>query len=286
MENYFQYLTEAKNADEWGISVPTCGYQHIFPGDSYPPEGHPDSHSFNLDSGRILNDCHILYIPTGSGKLITASQEWDINSGDIIVLAPGKWHNYQPHENTGWEEYWIGFNGNYISNYIMRELIPHGTSYVKHLGFQDELIYLFNQSLGLIKKNSLGFQKILAGIVLQLVAYVVSHENIKVESRNGKIVRQTINHIKKNLKHEIDFRSLSNELNLSYNRFRSIFKGETGLSLQQYVIHERLENAKRMMINTDLSLKEISARTGFRSQYYFSKIFKIKVGYSPSKARR
>ncbi|MFC2175824.1 helix-turn-helix domain-containing protein [Bacteroidota bacterium] len=85
---------------------------------------------------------------------------------------------------------------------------------------------------------------------------------------------------------EIDFKKLAEANNLSYSRFRTIFKSKMGVSLQQYLIGERLENAKRLMINTDLSLTEISDKTGFNSLFYFSKVFKSKMGYPPSKIRR
>jgi len=286
MDNYFRYLSEDSKAEDWGVYIPTCGYQHIYPGDTYPLPGHPDTHTFNWKMGRVLKGCYLIYIPTGRGELETKSSRWEVNPGDLIVLAPGEWHRYRPSDSTGWEEYWIGFRGEFLSSRILKDLLPSGASYIKHMGFQDELIFLFNQSLDLVKKNSSGFRKILAGIMLQLVAYVVSYEKQESGSREGKLTKQIISFIRKNLIIEIDFKMLANEHHLSYSRFRTIFKNETGVSLQQYLIHERLENAKRLMINTNLSLKEISAKTGFNSLFYFSKVFKKKMGYSPGQARR
>lgn len=286
MDNFFHYLSEESQAENWGVHVPTCGYQHIYPGDTYPLEGHPETHTLNEEIGRTLPGCYLVYIPTGRGELETKSKRWEINPGDVMVLAPGEWHNYKPSEQTGWEEYWIGIRGEFLSSRILKDLLPEGTSYVKHMGFQDELIFLFTQSLNLVKRNSSGFRKILAGIVLQLVAYVIFYEKQELGSREEQLTKQVIDFIRKNLIQEIDFKKLASEHHLSYNRFRNIFKINTRVSLQQYLIHERLENAKRLMINTDLSLKEISAKTGFNSLFYFSKVFKKKMGYSPSKSRR
>ncbi|MFT7034112.1 MAG: AraC-like DNA-binding protein [Cyclobacteriaceae bacterium] len=286
MENYFRYLSKDSNTEVWGMYIPTCGYQQVYPGDPYPLPGHPETHIFESQKGRVLKECYIIYILTGKGILETKSSIWEVNPGDVIVLAPEEWHNYKPYKNTGWEEYWIGFGGEILSSRILQDLLPDGTSYVRHLGFKDEVIFLFNQSLDLVRKNSLGFRKILTGIVIQLVAHVVSYKKQESTTRTGEITKQTINFIRKNLIIEIDFKQLANEHHLSYNRFRTIFKDETGISLQQYLIQERLESAKRLMVNTDLSLKEISAKTGFNSPFYFSKVFKNKMGYSPGKARR
>lgn len=286
MDNFFHYLAEDSEAEVWGIYVPTCGYQHIFPGDTYPTEGHPKTHNFNKEIGRTLPECSLIYIPTGRGLLETKSGKWEVNPGDVMVLYPGEWHKYKPSDETGWEEYWIGIKGEVLSNRLLKDLFPNNTSYVKQMGHQEELIFLFNQSLKLVKKNSFGFRKILAGIVLQLVALVISYENQKLGNREEQLCEKVIDFIRENLNTEIDFKKLASEHHLSYNRFRTVFKNNTGVSLQQYLIQERLEHAKRLMVNTELSLKEISAKTGFNSLFYFSKVFKSKMGYSPGQIRR
>tara|TARA_R110001606_G_scaffold92864_1_gene206210 strand:+ start:16322 stop:17185 length:864 start_codon:yes stop_codon:yes gene_type:complete len=286
MDNFFQYLAEDTEAEDWGVYVPTCGYQQIYPGDTYPLEGHPNTHNFNQVIGRTLPGCYLVYIPTGKGILSTKKGKWEVNSGDVMVLYPGEWHNYKPIEETGWEEYWIGIKGEVLSNRILKDLFPENTSYVKQIGHQEELVFLFNQSLKLVKKNSLGFRKILAGIVLQLVAYVISYQEEGLGSREEQLCKKVIDFIKENLNTEVDFKKLASDHHLSYNRFRTVFKNNSGVSLQQYLINERLEHAKRLMVNTDLSLKEISAKTGFNSLFYFSKVFKNKMGYSPGKIRR
>lgn len=286
MDSFFYYLAEDKESEQWGIYVPTCGYQHIFPGDNYPLEGHPNTYNFNQEIGRTLPDCSIIYVPTGRGTLETKSGKWEVNPGDVMVLYPGEWHKYTPSVDTGWEEYWMGIRGEVLSNRILKDLFPENTSYVKQLGYQEELIFLFSQSIKLVKRNSPGFRKILAGIVLQLVAYIISHVNQELGSREEQLCKKVIDFIRENLNTEVDFKKLASDHHLSYNRFRTVFKNNTGVSLQQYLIQERLEHAKRLMVNTELSLKEISAKTGFNSLFYFSKVFKNKMGYSPGQIRR
>ncbi|WP_139957560.1 AraC family transcriptional regulator [Flavicella sediminum] len=286
MDSFFHYLAEDSEVEDWGVYVPTCGYQHIYPGNKYPLNGHPDTHNFDQETGRTLPGCYLVYITTGRGELETKTGKWEVNPGDVMVLCPGEWHSYKPYETTGWEEYWIGIRGELLSNRMLKDLLPNNTSYVKQMGYQEELIFLFNQSLKLVRKSSPGFRQILAGIVLQLVAYVISYEKEKLGSREEQLCTEVIDFIRQNLNTEVDFKELASNHHLSYNRFRTIFKNNTGVSLQQYLINERLENAKRLMVNSNLSLKEISAKTGFNSLFYFSKVFKNKMGYPPNQVRR
>ena len=204
-----------------------------------------------------------------------------------MFIYDGDWHRYKPQNEKGWEEYWIGFNGNYIEDYIIEDLFPQKQTYVKKIGYQSELIMLFNQLIELTKKDNPYFKKVLLGCLLQIIAYftIPTHEKNQI-NRRSQIVENTMDYIRQNLAIDINFQFLAQSNNLSYSRFRSLFKNETGTSLNQFLINERVVCAKRLLINTGIDIKEIAYKSGFQSPYYFSKIFKQKTGYSPSSYRR
>ena len=77
---------------------------------------------------------------------------------------------------------------------------------------------------------------------------------------------------------EVGFISRSNLYRLFLNRF--------GISPKQYVIKQRLNKALKLLINDELSVKEIASVCGFSDDKYFSRIFKEKYGYPPSKLRQ
>ena len=54
----------------------------------------------------------------------------------------------------------------------------------------------------------------------------------------------------------------------------------------QYILNIRIEKAKALLENTDLSISEISDMTGMQSQHYFSRIFKKYTNISPSEYRK
>jgi transcriptional regulator GlxA family with amidase domain len=58
-----------------------------------------------------------------------------------------------------------------------------------------------------------------------------------------------------------------------------------GENLSAYLNRLRVEKAAAMLIETDLSLGEISGSCGFEDQSWFSKIFKYYAGISPGKFR-
>ena len=64
------------------------------------------------------------------------------------------------------------------------------------------------------------------------------------------------------------------------------FKREYGRTVINYLSELRVEEAKKLLSSTALSISEISDATGFYDQAYFSKVFSKEVGITPSDYRK
>jgi AraC family transcriptional regulator len=73
---------------------------------------------------------------------------------------------------------------------------------------------------------------------------------------------------------------------LSPYHFIRQFKAATGVTPHQYVIARRVERAKRLLLDGDLSLLQVAARAGFSDQSRFTHLFKRIVGATPGQFRR
>jgi AraC-like DNA-binding protein len=71
-------------------------------------------------------------------------------------------------------------------------------------------------------------------------------------------------------------------MNLSPNYFSDLLKSETGKNTQEHIHYHLLEKAKTKLVNSNLSINEIAYELGFEYPQNFSKLFKKKVGVSPS----
>lgn len=71
-------------------------------------------------------------------------------------------------------------------------------------------------------------------------------------------------------------------MNLSPNYFSDMLKSETGKNTQEHIHYYLLEKAKNKLVNSNLSINEIAHELGFEYPQNFSKLFKKKVGVSPS----
>jgi AraC-like DNA-binding protein/ligand-binding sensor protein len=103
--------------------------------------------------------------------------------------------------------------------------------------------------------------------------------------RHASALKKAERFIWENCAGKIKLQEIAEVSGLSAPYFSTIFKEEMGENLSTYLNRLRVEKAGRMLIETDLSLSEISGSCGFEDQSWFSKIFKHYTGTSPGKYR-
>lgn len=98
-------------------------------------------------------------------------------------------------------------------------------------------------------------------------------------------VRLACEYLEKNYQENINLNKISNYVSLSKNYFCNIFKKETGITIWDYLIRIRMEEAKRMLLDTDQKTYEISERIGYDDPSYFGRLFKKYTGFTPIEFR-
>lgn len=103
------------------------------------------------------------------------------------------------------------------------------------------------------------------------------------EIRSVRTVKEYIHgHLSEDLSRE----QLAGLVHLTPDYLSHLFKKKTGLSLMNYIIHERIEAAKLMLLKTDHSISEIAKDCGFQNISYFSKQFRTFTGMTPREYRK
>ena len=105
------------------------------------------------------------------------------------------------------------------------------------------------------------------------------------ENQAGTLTKKAKKYIDENYAQPITLEDISREINVSPQYFSKLFKEETGKNFIDYLTGIRMEVAKELLSQGDLSIKEIGYRIGYNDPNYFSRIFKKTVGVTPTEYR-
>ncbi|MFB2893510.1 helix-turn-helix domain-containing protein [Aerosakkonemataceae cyanobacterium BLCC-F50] len=98
-------------------------------------------------------------------------------------------------------------------------------------------------------------------------------------------LRQALDYIQEHLGEDISLEAIANYLNISQYHFSHLFKESMGISPYQYVLQQRVERAKQLLKQRELTIAEITVECGFANQAHLFKHFHKFLGMSPTKYR-
>lgn len=109
----------------------------------------------------------------------------------------------------------------------------------------------------------------------------------ETRSKNeNPLVSKICDYIDQHITEYISLEQMADYVKVSPFYLSKLFKDEKGVTFINFISDKRLEIASRLLAETDLSIKEITARVGYNDQNYFSRIFKNKYGMSPKEYRQ
>jgi len=97
---------------------------------------------------------------------------------------------------------------------------------------------------------------------------------------------KVIQFIEENFDKDIDLEQMAEMTNYSYHHFRHTFKKITGFSPTNYIIHKRVEQAKRLLSDGSYTVSYISQICGFSTDAQFNQLFKKITGMTPGKYKK
>ena len=283
------YNPPGRDAQIWGVRVLDAGFEAFPSGKPYPAkEHHPAPYLYAWEKGRVFSEYQFLAITRGRGILETAScPHLDIQAGDLFILFPGEWHRFRPDQQTGWDENFVGFDGDY-ARHLMQSFFTPGEPVLRG-AVTPETVKLIRKIALLADDTSPETAPLVFADMITLITRLVLFTRVHASSER-RVVRQKINaareHILEHAFQRINFRGLAASLGLSYTVFRRVFQKETGHAPLAYQLEIRISRARVLLEQTDLPVSEIAQHTGFANVFYFSKMFSKRAGQTPSTCRQ
>lgn len=104
--------------------------------------------------------------------------------------------------------------------------------------------------------------------------------------KNAKIVGESLNYIHQNFHLNLSLENVAQQVYISPYYLSHLFKEELGITFVEYLTKVRIEEAKKLLKTTSLSIVAIASEVGYEDASYFSKVFKKNMGISPNQFRK
>lgn len=153
-------------------------------------------------------------------------------------------------------------------------------------GLSDELAYAMSDAY-MQEIEACSDQKDVYAICFRAgTEYTREVAKLKKTSRYSSRMVQCIEYIQKHLHEKLSLDEIANHLHISQKQLTTLFKKETTRTISEYVLAERIDEAKGLLSFTELDYSEISSYLGFCSQSYFTYTFRKSMGTTPAEYRR
>ncbi len=168
-------------------------------------------------------------------------------------------------------------NYSIIMNTLLRKAAQDGGVHPIHL---DKVSSEFAKKIELM--SSVNSVKDIMSQMLNDYCRLVRKHSIKQYS---PLVQRAIIKIESDLTADLSLKQLAQLNNVSTSYFSSLFKNETGQTLTDYVNSQRINQAKHLLITTNLQIQTVAQLCGVLDLHYFSKLFKRYAGKTPKEYR-
>lgn len=146
---------------------------------------------------------------------------------------------------------------------------------------------LFKEILCKEKESNLIAKLDQKSYILRLLTYYIHFsKNLKLNICHNDKLTFILSYIEEHLSSDITLQELSNLLHYHPNYFVRFFKEEMGLPPMTYIHNQRIILARRLLLEGNNSIQDISAKVGFKNPHYFSRYFKKATGVSPTVYQR
>lgn len=221
----------------------------------------------------------IEYIEKGVGTVNIDDKTFYPQEGDSYFLHSGYRHHYYSDKSNPWKKYFINISGSLVDSLVEGYQLKNSFHF-KGLDISRELYSIIE--LG--KQKKVDCTKEIICIINNI--FYKMRECVKENNFTPELAEKMKDYLRINAASKFKMENLCKFISRSESQTIKIFKEAYGITPYAYFLDKKINLAKGMLLNTNLSIKQIAYNLSFTDEYYFSNVFKGKVGVSPATYRK
>lgn len=273
MSEAFKYAVKAHPSEFVSLSVTYSGHQQCSAAQKW---------------GKGIREQYILhYVVSGKGYYNTPDGRFSLFPGDIFLIRPFTEIEYYPDPNDPWEYRWVNFTGADAEIILSRTDFTPDCPVMSGCG-EDILLLMemITDNPGQELYNTLE----LTGTLYRLLAALVKRSGNKIPTskrseERHKCLRAALDYIAANYPLPISVDDIAAAAAVSRSTLFRLFRTELGAAPSDYLIEYRIDQAKKLLSETDISVTAAARSAGYENNLYFSRAFRKATGMSPTEYR-
>ncbi|MCI8308082.1 MAG: AraC family transcriptional regulator [Lachnospiraceae bacterium] len=243
-----------------------------------------DENYYYDNSNRTNYDGYIIqYTLSGYGVYESEGSLYNLekNKG-FITCVPNNSKYYLPNQkDSSWEYIYVHFSGSVAGQFYDEIKRVSGNTFT--LPFDNPAIQLLINEYELLEHGK-QYRRFESGAFIYNFLTTLLRE-ISAPGLSDSQITDAVNHINTNYNTDISLAELSKNLGITAPQLSRLFHKEIGINPIEYLTNVRLEHSMQLLTMTNLGINEIASLCGFANGNYFTKVFKRKLGFTPSQYR-
>ncbi|MCI2068103.1 MAG: AraC family transcriptional regulator [Bacilli bacterium] len=246
----------------------------------------------------------LVYIDSGVAEIQAGKKTLLLAQGEAIFHKPDEFHNIFTHKNYA-NSVIVSFKGKGKDLKELEGLEIKLTSKEKELlnlivsegskAYTDKLDLVYLKKMTKNPNSPFGSDQLIKNNLEIFLIYLIRRVKGEKEQENSKAIEVTPTSrlalkieeiLKANLRNKLTLDDISSSVFASKTTCKKIFHKEFATSIMKRYQELKIEEAKRLLAENELSIREISDLLCFPSEQYFSSSFKQKEEMSPSEYRK
>lgn len=253
-----------------------------------------------LSKAHMHNFLELAYVVKGSAvHTFNETEEQIISEGDFFIIDYRTVHSYKSVDGGDFEIINCLFQPRLIDNSLaycrdFQTLLGH---YLIQIGsssrhvLSDRILHdndghilsILNQMLDEYGSDNLGRREILR---IKLIEILILSARMQNAERKDDIIADIISRLREDYNTDLTLGEIAEEISYSLPYISKLFKERCGISFKEYVQKLRIDEACKLLANTDEKVWSISRAVGYSDTDFFCRIFKKALGKSPSAFRK
>lgn len=231
---------------------------------------------------------YLFFIVThGAGKFTYEDETYDLTEGSCVFIDCHKKYSHETSGDYLWHLTWAHFYGDLMES-IYAEYLSNGAKPVFHTKHESEYILLIERIMDEVRNVENSRDMLLFQELTTLITKIMMESSAAFHSDQTTTQAKLFNireHLNKHYKDKIALDDLEREFHVNKYYLTRIFKQQFGTTVANYLIQQRITNAKYLLRFSDKTIEDIGYSCGVNDPSYFNRMFKKIEGVSPSEFR-